>query len=121
MAGWTFFTNHAHVLFCLARDPDIRVRDVAELVGVTERATLRIISELTADGYVHRVREGRRNRYLVHVDGLLRHPVERPHNVADLLLAVGEQGPTAAPLRPRRPHPGTGPPRRVLPPGTGSG
>ena len=66
MSNWTFLTNHAQVLLCLARDPGARLRDVAETVGITERATHRIVSDLCEAGYVSRHREGRRNFYEVH-------------------------------------------------------
>ncbi|MFZ9886126.1 MAG: helix-turn-helix transcriptional regulator [Myxococcota bacterium] len=84
-AGWTFFTNHAHVLFCLARDPEMRLRDVAVRVGITERAAQRIVHELEREGYVTIEREGRRNRYRIVVDRPLRHPVESEHTVEQLL------------------------------------
>ena len=63
--AWTFLTNHAQVLLCLAETPDIRLRDVAERVGITERATQRILAELIEGGYVTAERVGRRNRYTV--------------------------------------------------------
>jgi DNA-binding IclR family transcriptional regulator len=85
---WTFLTNHAHVLLCLARDPETRMRDVAQQVGITERAVQRIVSELEQAGYVARDREGRRNRYEVKADVALRHPIERHRSVATLLALV---------------------------------
>jgi DNA-binding transcriptional ArsR family regulator len=87
---WTFLTNHAHVLLCLARDPETRMRDVAERVGITERAVQRIVSELEQAGYVARDREGRRNRYEVRADVALRHPIERHRSVAALLALVSD-------------------------------
>jgi DNA-binding MarR family transcriptional regulator len=84
-AGWTFFTNHAHVLFCLARDPEMRLREVADAVGITERAAQRIVSELSHDGYLQVKREGRRNKYSLVLDSPLRHTVEQGHTVQDLL------------------------------------
>ena len=86
---WTFFTNHGHVLVCLAGDPELRTRDIAELVGITERSTQTIISDLVEAGYVTRIKEGRRNRYEVHGDIALRHPLERDHTVGELLVALG--------------------------------
>jgi Mn-dependent DtxR family transcriptional regulator len=86
--SWTFFTNHAHVLFCLARDPDLRLRDVAEQVGITERAVQRIVSELQRDGYLRVLREGRRNHYRVERGAPLRHPVEGHRTVGDILDSV---------------------------------
>ena len=87
-AQWTFLTNHTHVLICLARDADMRVRDVAELVGITERAVLRIISELSEDGYITIVKEGRRNSYQLNRDKQFRHPVESGHTIGSLLAAL---------------------------------
>jgi hypothetical protein len=88
-AAWTFLTNHSHVLICIARDPDIRGRDLAAQVGITERAALSIVGDLVAGGYVTRTRIGRRNRYEIHADLPLRHPIEGQHRVAELLELVG--------------------------------
>ena len=82
---WDFLTNHAHVLVCVARDPGIRLRDIAAAVGITERAAHRILSELVDEGYVLREREGRRNRYQVKTELPLRHPLAKEHEVGDLL------------------------------------
>lgn len=87
--SWTFFTNHAHVLFCLAEDPDVRVRDISDRVGITERAVQRILSELVDDGYISATREGRRNHYEVRCTAKLRHNVEGGHNVGELLDMLG--------------------------------
>lgn len=83
--GWTFLSNHSHVLICLARDPDIRVRDVAVLIGITERAVIRIVTELEDGGYIKKERIGRRNRYNIVEDKKLRHPVEGHHSIRWLL------------------------------------
>lgn len=88
MAEWTFFTNHAHTLLCIARDPGIRLRDVAERVGVTERAAQRIVSDLVEAGYLDRLREGRRNYYRIRADRPLRHPVERGHHIGEILAVL---------------------------------
>jgi Mn-dependent DtxR family transcriptional regulator len=85
---WTFLTNHAHVLLCIAREPDLRMRDVAELVGITERAVQRIVTELEEAGYVERLRNGRRNRYEIRGNLPLRHPVERHERISSLLALV---------------------------------
>ena len=82
---WDFLTNHAHVLVCVARDPGIRLRDIAAAVGITERAAHRIVSELVDEGYVVRERQGRRNRYEVKTKLPLRHPLAEEHEVGDLL------------------------------------
>ena len=88
---WTFLTNHAHVLLCLAREPEVRMRDVATLVGITERAVQRIVADLEEAEYVERSRHGRRNRYAVRTDLPLRHPIERHERVSSLItLVLGE-------------------------------
>ena len=89
MSDWTFLTNHAHVLLCIVRDPAARMRDVADAVGITERAAQRIVRELEEGGYLTRTRDGRRNRYAVHPDVPLRHPVERDHDIGDILRVLG--------------------------------
>lgn len=86
--GWTFLTNHAHVLVCIARDPEIRGRDIAAQVGITERAAQSIISDLVSAGYLTRTRVGRRNRYDLHPESPLRHPLERDHTVGELLQVL---------------------------------
>lgn len=80
MPGWTFITNHARVLMCIAENPDARLRDIAQQVDITERATQRIVGELVDAGYLTRQRVGRRNRYKVHG----RRPIRAPEadNVA---------------------------------------
>jgi DNA-binding MarR family transcriptional regulator len=86
--SWTFLTNHSHVLICLARDPKLRLRDLAEQVGITERAVQGIVRDLEAAGCLTRHREGRRNRYDIVADRPMRHQVERQHLVGDLLAAM---------------------------------
>ena len=85
MSEWTFLTNHAHALVCIARDPGLRLRDVAERVGVTERAAQRIVSELVDAGYLERSREGRRNSYQIRPNRPLRHPLENGHYIGEIL------------------------------------
>ncbi len=87
-SSWTFLSNHAHVLVCLSTDPDLRLRDIAERVGITERAVFTIVNDLEAGGYLTRIREGRRNRYELNPHGPLRHPLEAPHTVGELLAAL---------------------------------
>ena len=94
-SSWTFLTNHAHVLVCLAEEPDIRGRDIATRVGITERAAQAIVADLVSEGYVTRTREGRRNRYTVKADAPLRHPLEHDHTIGELLVTLGR-------LKPRR-------------------
>ncbi|WP_435011377.1 helix-turn-helix transcriptional regulator [Tundrisphaera lichenicola] len=90
--GWTFLSNHGHVLLSIARDPGLTLREVAGLVGITERAVQRIVADLEAAGYLERVRAGRRNRYEVHPERPLRHPIEAHRDVGALLALVIEDG-----------------------------
>ena len=89
---WPFLTNHAHVLLSIANDPEVRLRDIAETVGVTERAAQRIVSSLVATGYLLRHRVGRRSHYEIKADLPLRHSIESHHTVAELvdLLSIVE-------------------------------
>lgn len=88
VSSWGFLTNHAHVLLCVARDPHMRLRDIAACVGITERATHRIICELEEAGYLTRDRDGARNHYEVHTDLPLRHDLDKKAQVGDLLAAI---------------------------------
>lgn len=83
--GWTFLTNHGHVLVSLASNPDARLRDVAERVGITERAVQQIVRELEQGGYVIKDRVGRRNHYAVVRTGSFRHPLESGTCVGDFI------------------------------------
>jgi DNA-binding IclR family transcriptional regulator len=85
---WTFLTNHAQVLLCLAGTPDIRLREVAERVGITERATQRIVAELVDAGYVKSERFGRRNRYTVDRQHAMRHSAQLGYEIGALLEAL---------------------------------
>jgi len=89
-SAWTFLTNHAHVLLCVSKDPEVRLRDVAEIVGITERAVQRIVAELEEGGYLTRERDGRRNRYEIDRKRPLRHPLEAHRKVSALLALVEE-------------------------------
>ena len=84
-AKWTFFTNHAHVLFSISEDPDITLREVALSVGITERATQRIVAELEEDGYLSHEKKGRRNHYELVDDAPLRHSIEAHIAIGDVL------------------------------------
>lgn len=86
--GWTFLTNHAHVLVCLSRDPAQRMRDIASQVGITERAVQRIVHELMEAGFLSVTKDGRRNQYTVTDRQPLRHPLESHRTVRDLLSLV---------------------------------
>ena len=83
--GWTFLTNHAHVLLVIARDHTARIRDIAAIVGITERAAQAIVADLEAGGYLTRNRVGRRNEYTVNPQGPFRHPIEAGHRIGDLI------------------------------------
>ena len=85
---WTFLSNHAHVLVCLAQDPDARLRDVALSVGITERAVQKIVSDLEEAGAIVRERAGRRNSYRLDLDVPLRHALESHKTVGTLLSLV---------------------------------
>jgi hypothetical protein len=83
--GWTFLTNHAQVLVCIARDPGIRLRDIGQRVGITERAAHRIVVELANAGYITRERNGRRNHYTINAHIPLPDPIARERSVGELL------------------------------------
>jgi predicted transcriptional regulator len=100
---WAFLTNHAHVLLCIARDPQSRARDIAQQIGITERAAQRILADLIADGYVKRTKVGRRNHYTIDLRGHLRHPVLRDLSVGPLLEVLNRDGQSKSRPAPR-PH-----------------
>jgi DNA-binding MarR family transcriptional regulator len=84
--GWQFVTNHTQVLLCIARDPDVRLRDIADAVGVTLGSAQRILADLVEAGYVQRERHGRRNRYVVNRDAMmLRHAAQQGHQIGGLI------------------------------------
>lgn len=89
---WTFLSNHGHVLVALARDPDARTRDVAEAVGITERAVQQIVHDLVEQGYLHKTKSGRRNHYSIEREAHLRHDLEAEVSVGRFLdgLALGD-------------------------------
>lgn len=91
--GWTFLSNHSHVLICLAIDPQMRLRDVALKVGITERAVQKIVADLETGGVIERHKVGRRNTYSIDLSRKLRHPVEAHRSIRSLLELVldGEQ------------------------------
>ena len=88
MATWSFLTNHAQVLICIAKDPGIRLREIGQTVGITERAAHRIVGELVAAGYVSRRRVGRRNRYTLRSELLLPESLVRDRVIGDLLAVL---------------------------------
>lgn len=93
--AWTLLTNHAHVLLCIDADPGIRVRDIARLVGITERAAHKLVADLGAAGYLTHVRVGRRNRYTVNRGSSLTHPLEHHHTLGELLAVLAPGDPVA--------------------------
>jgi hypothetical protein len=93
--SWTFLTSHARVLLCIAQDPGVRLRELGERVGVTERAAHRIVGDLAGAGYLTRERHGRRNRYTINSNLTLPDPVARRKRVGDLLALLNE--PSSAP------------------------
>lgn len=94
---WRFVTSHAQVLLCIARNSEIRIRDVADLTGITERAAQRIIADLVEAGYLERTRVGRRNQYVVRTDLKMRHPLQHAYEIGELLdfLIERTESPTA--------------------------
>lgn len=88
---WTFLSNHAHVLICIARDPDARVRDIADRVGITDRAVQRILTELEKGAVLVRERRGRRTHYAIDSGAHLRHPLEAHRRVMDLVTLLAAE------------------------------
>lgn len=86
---WKFLTNHGLALLCIAADPGVRLRDIADRIGITERAAHRIVTGLVESGYVDRTRTGRRNSYEVRAELPLKLPLERDVQLGDLLGVVG--------------------------------
>lgn len=86
--NWTFLTNHAQVLLCIAQDPEMRLRDIGDIVGIGERATHRIVSELDTAGYITRTRRGRRNVYEIQRHAQLPDPIARDRRVGELLSVL---------------------------------
>jgi DNA-binding IclR family transcriptional regulator len=85
---WTFLSNHAHVLICIAQQPDIRLSEVADLVGIRERSVHRIVHELSESGYLSVSKVGRNNVYEVHLDLPLRHPLEATHSIRAIVAPL---------------------------------
>jgi predicted transcriptional regulator len=102
--GWTFLTNHAHVLILLAQNPERVLREVATAVGITERAVQRIVSELEHEGYIQRSKEGRKNNYTLNLKRPFRHPIESHVSIGELVQLVlrpaSGAGATAHDVRP---------------------
>ena len=101
MAGWSFLTNHARVLLCIAGDPGARLRDIAASLGITERSAYGIVTELTAAGYVVKQKDGRRNRYQIQSHLPLPEPASQQPAIGEVLDVLAGDG--------ARPQPGAGP------------
>lgn len=82
---WRFLTNHTQVLLCIARDPNVRTRDIAEMVGITERAAQRIVADLVEADFATVERVGRRNRYAINRETAMRHQAQAGHPIWELL------------------------------------
>jgi len=91
---WRFLTNHTQVLLSIARQPDVRLRDIAESVGITERAAQRIVSDLADAGFLSRQRVGRRSHYTVDRTAIMRHPSQADHHIGELLDLLEHEQPT---------------------------
>jgi len=89
---WTFLSNHAQVLLCVTRDPDMRMREIAQNVGVTERAAARIVADLVQAGYLDRIKIGRRNHYQLNGEVKMRHAAQAGYQISELLTTF--QSPT---------------------------
>jgi predicted transcriptional regulator len=99
--SWRFLSNHTQVLLCLRRDPNARFRDLAQSIGITERAAQRIVADLIHSGYLLSERVGRRNRYTVNADVAMRHPAQEGHDIGELLdLLQLKEDPGAQPPAP---------------------
>jgi hypothetical protein len=98
---WTFLTSHTQVLLCLAKDPNVRLRDVAVTAGITERATQKIVADLVESGYIERKRIGRRNQYNIRPNTPMRHEAQREVGIGELLelLVPGTTKPGKSPRR----------------------
>jgi predicted transcriptional regulator len=86
--SWTFLTNHARVLLCISRDPGIRLRDIAERVGITERSAYAIVQDLAEAGYITKAKDGRRNRYRIETDLPLPEPSSQERTVGEVLALL---------------------------------
>ncbi len=96
MANWSFLTNHARVLLCIAHDPGVRLRDIAASVGVTERTAYGIVTDLTDAGYVVKQKDGRRNRYQIQTHLPLPEPASREPAIGEVLALLAGTGPAEA-------------------------
>jgi len=105
MANWSFLTNHARVLICIAHDPGVRLREIAAALDITERSAFGIVTELTEAGYVVKEKEGRRNRYQIQGHLPLRDSVARERTIGEILDILVEASASQADPPPRTPTP----------------
>ena len=91
MPEWSFLTNHARVLLCIARDPGVRLRDIAATLGITERTAFGVVADLTDAGYVVKERDGRRNRYQIQHHLPLAEPTSQERTIGEVLELLGGQ------------------------------
>ena len=99
---WRFLTNHTQVLLCIAQDEDVRTRDIARMVGVTERAAQRIVADLAEAGFITVERVGRRNRYAINREAAMRHEAQAGHPIGELLDLLERDHEFGTPRRPIR-------------------
>ena len=85
MTEWSFLTNHARVLVCIAHDPGVRLRDIAKTLDITERSAYSIVTDLTASGYVVKLKDGRRNRYRIQAHLPLREAITQERTIGEVL------------------------------------
>jgi DNA-binding transcriptional ArsR family regulator len=105
MGRWSFLTNHARVLLCIAHDPGVRLRDIAALADITERTAHDIVTDLVAAGYVIKEKDGRRNRYRIEEHVPLRDAISPEPTIGELLdLLVGVNAHRSRPTRERIHH-----------------
>jgi Winged helix DNA-binding domain len=102
MAEWSFLTNHAVALVCIARDPGVRLREIAAVLDVTERRAFGIVTDLTKAGYVVKEKDGRRNRYSIQNHLPLRGPIDRVPTIGEVLGVLVDTGTTGSPLLPHQ-------------------
>ena len=88
VGGWSFLTNHGRVLLCIAHDPGVRLRDIAVRVGITERSAYGIVTDLAAAGYITKVKDGRRNSYVIQAHLPLPEPTSRERTVGEVLALL---------------------------------
>ncbi|MBX0327680.1 winged helix-turn-helix domain-containing protein [Oscillochloris sp. ZM17-4] len=93
MHTWTFLTNHSQVLLCIARSQRMTAKEIAEVVGITERAVQRLIRDLEESGYIMRLRVGRQNRYVINTEQPMRHPAQGGRTIGELLTLLAPLAP----------------------------